>query len=220
MNSSDKKVVIIGSTGLIGGHLVEQLQQNPAIGQILLPVRRQVNFSQSKAMTVEVDFTDKEALRACVKGADAIFCAIGTTQQRVNGDKRLYKTIDFDIPVLVAKLCEEESVQYFAIVSSVGADSQSNNFYLQLKGDVEQAVQAFKIERIAIFRPSMLLGERKEFRLMEKVSKHIMQVFAFLIPKRYKGVQAAQVAKTMIQDAFRHHKGVQIYENEAILSAH
>jgi uncharacterized protein YbjT (DUF2867 family) len=97
------------------------------------------------------------------------------------------------------------------LVSSVGADSSSSNFYLRLKGEVEQAIEKMPIPYVGIFQPSLLLGNRNEFRLGERISQLIMPVFSFVIPSKYKPIAAKQVAKAMIREAIQDQKGVHRY---------
>jgi uncharacterized protein YbjT (DUF2867 family) len=100
----------------------------------------------------------------------------------------------------------------FVLVSSVGANSKSGNFYLKLKGEVEDALKVTGLKSVHIMRPSMLLGERKEFRLGEKISKGVMTAFSFLIPSKYKAIHAETVAKAMLIAAKENKEGVFVYE--------
>jgi uncharacterized protein YbjT (DUF2867 family) len=140
-----------------------------------------------------------------------VFCSVGTTQKKVNGNQIEYRKVDYDIPVKAAKFCEENEGTSFLLVSSVGADSASKNFYLAIKGEVEEAVMKRKIASISIFRPSLLLGDRKEFRIGEKISTILMKPLSFLIPSIYKPIEVAQVAKSMCQAAVLNKPGIHIY---------
>jgi uncharacterized protein YbjT (DUF2867 family) len=120
-----------------------------------------------------VDFNDAESFRLALEGSDVVFCAIGTTQKKVKGDKEAYRKVDYNITVNAAKFCKLNSCETFVLVSSVGANSKSKNFYLKLKGEVEDAVKSVGLKSVHIMRPSVLLGDRKEFRLGEKISKSI-----------------------------------------------
>lgn len=210
-----KTATVIGSTGLIGGQLVEQLQQDRQVETIRVLIRRPVQFSQTKVETRLVDFTDPESFKLAMEGSSAVFCAVGTTQKKVKGDKAAYRKVDFDIPVNAARFCAETGCPKFLLVSSVGASSKSNNFYLKLKGEVEDAVQQLPIKSIHIFRPSVLLGDRKEHRLGEAISKAVMQAFSFAFVgglRKYKPVQASDVAAAMINSAKKEAKGRFVYE--------
>lgn len=207
---------IIGATGLIGGYLLEELLKNDLYDNIRILVRRPVEFNHPKLEKKLVDFSDTESFRLALEGSDTVFCAIGTTQQKVKGDKAAYRKIDYDITVNAARFCKLTGCETFSFVSSVGANSKSRNFYLQLKGEIEEAVKATGLQSVSIMRPSVLLGDRKEFRLGEKISKGIMAAFSFLIPSKYKAVHGRDVAKAMIILATKKMEGTQVYQYHEI----
>ena len=137
----------------------------------------------------------------------------------MKGNKQAYRKVDYDIPVNAARFCAETGCQKFLFVSSVGANSKSNNFYLQLKGEVEEAVKQFPINQISVFRPSMLLGKRSEYRPAERIGQFMMSFFAFLLMgknEKYRPVDAFEVAKAMVQVSKEDNPGVSIYEYGAI----
>ncbi|MBI3137566.1 MAG: NAD(P)H-binding protein [Sphingobacteriales bacterium] len=189
---------IIGATGLVGGHLLELLLKDPYFDTVRILVRRPVDISHPKLEKKLIDFTDKENFRLALEGTDVIFSAIGTTQKKVRGDKDAYRKIDYDIPVNAAKLGKLCGCEKFVLVSAVGANSQRRNFYLKLKGEIEEAIQAAGIESVYILRPSVLIGNRKEFRFTEKLAGWLMPLFSFIIPAKYRPVKASEVAKAMI----------------------
>ena len=119
------------------------------------------------------------------------------------------------------KFCAKTACPAFLLVSSVGANSKSGNFYLKLKGEVEEAVQKLGIPNVGFFRPSMLGGERKEFRLGEKVAQPLMNLFGFMLIgkwEKYHSIDARSVARAMLQASKEEQQGVGIYEYEAILA--
>jgi uncharacterized protein YbjT (DUF2867 family) len=160
---------------------------------------------------IVIDFSDDLSFKNALSACDVVFCSVGTTQKQVNGDKVAYRKIDVDIPEKAAQFCEENGGTTFLLVSSVGADSKSGNFYLALKGEVEDYVVKRNIPSITIFRPSLLLGNRKEFRIGEIISTLFMKPLAFLVPSIYKPIEAAQVAKSMYHAAISNRPGVHIY---------
>lgn len=202
---------IIGATGLIGGYLLNELLQTSNYDTVRILIRRPFEFTHPKLEKKLVDFADAESFRLAMEGTDVVFCAIGTTQKKVKGDKTAYRKIDFDIPVNAARFCKMNGCETFVLVSSVGAASKNNNFYLKLKGEVEDAVRDVGLKSVHIMRPSVLLGDRKEFRLGEKISKGIMSVFSFLIPAKYKPIHGKQVAIAMLATAMKQNEGLYIY---------
>ena len=214
-----KTATVIGATGLIGSHLVRLLQEENSIETIRVLVRRPVQFSQSKVEVKLVDFSDPESFKLAIDGSDAVFCAVGTTQSKVKGNKEAYRKVDHDIPVNAARFCAETGCRQFLLVSSVGASSRSNNFYLKLKGEVEDAVRQQKIPTISIFRPSLLLGDRKENRPGEKISQLVMPAFSFLLVgnwSKYKAIQAKELAAGMVKASKQTKNGFYLFEYNEI----
>ena len=207
---------LIGTTGLIGGYLLEELLQDDYYDTIRILIRRPLELIHPKLEKKLVDFTDAESFRLALKGNDVVFCTIGTTQKKVKGDKEAYRKVDYDITVNAAKFCKMNGCETFVFVSSVGANSKSNNFYLKLKGEVEDAVKAVGLKSVHIMRPSVLLGDRKEFRLGEKISKGMMSTFSFLIPSKYKPIHGRDVAKAMVAAAKKHDEGFFVLEYSGI----
>lgn len=204
---TEKTATLIGATGLIGSHLLELLLADGNFGTVRILVRRPFELNHPKLEKKLVDFSDMESYRLALEGSDVIFCAIGTTQKKVKGDKEAYRKVDFDIPVNAARLGKLCGCETFVLVSSVGASSKSNNFYLKLKGEVEDAVNACGITHLHIVRPSLLLGKRKEYRFGERIAQAVMPVISFLLPKKYKPVQARKVAEEMVSGTWRIESG-------------
>jgi uncharacterized protein YbjT (DUF2867 family) len=209
--SGKKTAVVIGATGLIGGHLMNMLCEDGHFGSVRALLRRPVKFNNDKIQSIILNFDDQKALEDAISGSDVIFCSVGTTNRKVRGDKKAYRKVDFDIPVNAAKLCADNGCSHFILVSSVGADSKSRNFYLKLKAEVEDSLSAIGISAISVFRPSMLLGKREESRFFERLAQYIMVPFRFFIPSRYKPVEASDVARAMLRVAKNEQKGCRIF---------
>ena len=208
---------IIGATGLIGSRLLKLLQNNSYFSSIRVLSRRPVSISDPKTVVRVIDFADEEEFRDAVAGSDALFCAVGTTQKKVDGDEEAYRKVDYDIPVNASRYCAETGCPKFLIVSSVGADSSSGNFYLKLKGEVEDAVKVSGVPSVSIFRPSILLGKRDESRPGETFGKIVMSAFSFLLPSRIKPVDASVVAGAMLAAAKSGKIGAEIYQYNELM---
>ncbi len=163
------------------------------------------------AEVVVIDFEDPAAFGAALKGIDAVFCAVGTTRKKVKGDMDAYRKVDLDIPVNTARHCLENGCRHFSLVSSVGASAKSGNFYLKFKGDAEEAAARMGLSSVAVFRPSMLMGKRREFRLAEEISKIFASPLSFLFPAKYRPIRGLDVAKAMIAAAKREEPGLRVY---------
>jgi uncharacterized protein YbjT (DUF2867 family) len=207
--------VVIGATGLIGSQLVQLLLSDSAFNEVRILVRQPVSFSHQKLVVKTVAFDNYHDLKEKIGSGHSIFCCVGTTQKKVKGDKEAYRKVDYNIPVNAAHAAIENSFKKFLLVSSIGANKNSGNFYLQLKGSVEEAISKLKFESIHFFRPSLLLGDRKEFRAGEKIAQSSMKFISFLFfgpLKKYKPIESKDVAKAMLAAAKDTGKGIQIHE--------
>ncbi len=203
--------VVLGATGLIGSHLLEQLLNDDTFTKVRVLVRRPLDITHPKLETCITNFSDYDDYKAKLGKGDCIFCCIGTTNAHVKGDKALYRTIDFDIPVNAARFGKEAGFKQYLLVSAAGADSKSSIFYSRLKGEVEEVIATYNFNSFHVFRPSFLLGRRKEQRTGESIGKKVFQFFSFLIPSKYKGIQAVDVAKAMIKAAKGKKEGLKVY---------
>lgn len=207
-----KTATLIGASGLIGSHLLQLLLDDPYFDTVRILVRRKLQTTHQKLEQKIVDFNDSDSLLVAMDNSDAVFCTVGTTQKKVKGDKEAYRKVDYDIPVKAARFCKMTGCETFILVSAVGANNKAKNFYLKLKGEVEEVVKTVGIRSVYIMRPSMLLGDRKEFRFGEKTVTPLMKVFSFLIPSKYKPIQAADVAKAMFAAAKKNEEGFFVWE--------
>ncbi len=214
-----KTAVVLGATGLIGKHLVQELLENDYFIKVRLLVRSPLTLSHPKVDIQVVNFNDEKDIAARIDIGDVIFCCIGTTRKKVKGNKTEYRKVDYDIPIITARLGIQHGFNQFLIVSVAGAHPVAANFYLQLKGCIEEDVAALPFESIHIFRPSLLLGKREEFRLGERIARVAVKATAFLLIgawRKYKPIHAAEVAKSMVVAANREIAGVHTYEYDEI----
>ncbi len=210
-----KTAVLLGASGLIGNHLLQLLLQDDQYRHIRVLVRRPLEIADPRLETIVVDFNNQEEFKYALGKGDAIFCCIGTTMKNVKGDKTRYRQIDHDIPVNAAQWGFEAGFSQYAIISSVGANSKSSNFYLRLKGEVEDAVQSLSYPSLHIFRPSILLGKHKETRTGENMAQAVMPVLSFLFfgsLKKYRAVKAEDVARAMLGAVQAGIPGQHVYE--------
>ena len=216
-----RTATLIGATGLIGSHLFQLLKEDKTFDATRLLVRRPFQQNDPGVEVKLIAFDDHESFKLGIEGSSVVFCTIGTTQKKVNGNKEAYRKIDFDIPVKAASFCKETGCNTFVLVSSVGADSNSKNFYLRLKGEVEDAVKKEGLKSIHIMRPSILLGNRREFRLGENIGKIAMQAFSFLLfgkMKKYKPIHAKDVAQAMLNAGRQNKEGSFVYEGPELFA--
>jgi uncharacterized protein YbjT (DUF2867 family) len=210
-----KTAVVLGATGLIGQHLVQELLQNEFFSKVRILVRRPLKLNHPKADVQVVNFNDEKDIAARIDIGDVIFCCIGTTRKKVKGNRTEYRKVDYDIPIITARLGIQHGFNQFLIVSAIGANPLAANFYLQLKGCIEEDVTALPFESIHIFRPSILLGKREEFRPGENIGKAFVKAISFLLLggwRKYRPIPAADVAKAMVAAANKEIAGVHMYE--------
>jgi nucleoside-diphosphate-sugar epimerase len=194
-----KTALIFGSSGLVGNELLNVIRQNNNYNKIKLFVR---SFSVSHGPKIEIiktDFNNLENYRNSMLGDDCFFC-IGTTRKETP-DKNEYRRVEYNLPVDIAKIAKSNSVKSFIYVSSIGANSNSSSFYLKNKGQVEEELNKINFSKLAIIRPSILLGNRKVFRLGEVIGIFIMKTLSIFFLgslKKYKPIQAQKVAEAMV----------------------
>jgi uncharacterized protein YbjT (DUF2867 family) len=207
-----KTAAIIGITGLIGSELYDLLKNDTGFEYIRLIVRRPLTNNHPRTEVKLVDFNDAESLQLALEGCETIFCAVGTTKKKVKGDQQAYRKIDFDIPVHAAQYGMQTGCEKFILVSAVGANPKSSNFYLRLKGEVEEAIKSIGLASVHVMRPSFLLGDRKEHRAGEKLAAAVMKTIGFLFPPKYKAIPARTVASAMIASAKKDGGGFFVHE--------
>ena len=190
------KAIILGSTGLIGSALMSQLDADGSFTEVIALVRKLTNKSFSKAKEVVFDFENPSD--SVFEGFDIVFCCLGTTIKKA-GSKEAFRKVDFEYPLIIAQLAKDKGVGKYAIVTAMGADKSSSIFYNRVKGEIESELEKLNFKSLGIFRPSMLLGDRQEFRLGEKIGQAVMNVLSFIIPANYKAIQGAKVAESMLK---------------------
>ena len=195
-----KTALVFGSSGLIGGHLLNELIQNDNYSKIKLFVRSDHGSNDSKTEIIKTDFNNLENHKEDIKGDDCFFC-IGTTKQN-SPDKNEYKRVELDVPKKIAQIAKSNLVNSFVFVSSGYADPNSSGDYLKFKGLVEEELKRLSFSKLGIMRPSFLMGDRKEKRVGEKVGIFIFKLLSplFLGPlKKMKPIHSKKVAKAMIK---------------------
>ena len=194
-----KSALLFGASGLVGGHVLNQLISNNNYSKIKLFVRSSINISDPKIEIIQTDFNNLENHREDIKGDDCFFC-IGTTKKN-SPDKNEYKRVELEVPKQIAKIAKSNLVNSFVFISSGYADPKSSGDYLKFKGEVEEELKRLNFPKLGIMRPSFLLGDRKEKRIGEKIGIFVFKLLSplFLGPlKKMKPIHSAIVAKAMI----------------------
>lgn len=218
-----RTAVVIGSTGLIGEDLVERLARQGTWGQVLAISRKPKNWLNPKARTIEFDFLNWASLELQIRsfaGSSGLdfFCCLGTTI-RAAGSEAAFRKVDLEAVAAFAVLAQRCRAEQLLLVSAVGADPESDVFYNRVKGEAEQAVLKRFPGELHILRPSLLLGDRKDFRLFERLAILFAPIYSPLLVgdlKKYKPIQSKNVAKVMMSIAARVKSAPTIIENEQI----
>ncbi|WP_027418997.1 oxidoreductase [Crocinitomix catalasitica] len=210
-----KKAILIGATGLIGKALLTQLLDSAEYDEVRVFTRRKTGENHPKLREFIVDFNAIENAKADLVG-DVLFSCLGTTLKTAGSKEAQYK-IDFDMQFNTTKIAKENGVENMVLLSSAGANAKSSVFYSRMKGELDEAVEKLGFDRVGIIRPSMLAGDRKEFRWSEKIFTPIMYAFSW-IPgiRKYRPIKDKTVAKAMINAVNDSAKSTEIYELEAV----
>ncbi|MCK6204090.1 NAD(P)H-binding protein [Bacillus infantis] len=215
-----RKALILGATGLTGGHLLELLLGSGQYSQIKVISRRPLSIEHPKLTVYIGGFSSLEEMGDAFK-ADDIFCCIGTTIKKA-GSKDAFRETDLEYPLKAAHLAQEAGAARFLIISSMGADTDSKFFYNKVKGQMEEQLKTLNAFSLHIFRPSLLVGDRAEFRLGEKAGEVFLKAAGpFMKGKlqKYKSIKALDVAKGMAAAAIRDkeaRKAAMIYDSDEI----
>lgn len=220
-----KTALVIGATGLIGNYVVQQLLNDATYKTVRTISRRPTGLTHAKLDERIVNFEDAAQLTEAVGQGDVLFSCMGTTNANVKGNKALYKFIDIDIPAMVAATAYANNYSTCLLVSAIGANTKSGNFYIQLKGMAEEKIIESKLSSIHIFQPSQLLGNRKnEKRTLEKIAQVIISGIGFLFVgalTKFKPIHYTEVGNAMLVAAKKNTPGVYRYtykEMKSLLS--
>lgn len=206
--------IIAGSTGLIGQAIAQQLASVDA--QVTLLARREIPTFSANQQLMMTDFKQLSFPKS-TSNDDTLFCALGTTIKTA-GSKQEFEAVDLHLVVSVAKAAKAAGIKRLVVVSSTGTSAKARGFYLQTKARMEAALIEIGFEHLVILRPSLLLGERNEFRLAERIGEVISKALKPLFIgklRRFRPVQARAVAAKMIALASSESK-VRIVESEEI----
>lgn len=210
------KALLVGATGLIGTQLLRKLLEDTFYTYVEIWVRNSLGISHPKLEEKIIDFSKINSFPSME--TDHVFCCLGTTIKKAKTPEQ-FRKVDLDYVFELAKLAERSNVLKFVVISSIGANHKSGNLYLRTKGEMEEEIKKIKIPSIIIFRPSLLLGNRNEFRFGENISKIFMNVFGIFLfgkVKKYRAIKDTIVAQAMIKAAKTEKTGIDIFESDKI----
>jgi uncharacterized protein YbjT (DUF2867 family) len=211
------KAVIVGASGLIGSSLLELLLDSTQYDEVLALVRKELPIHHKKLVQLVVDFEHLDEYANSIAG-QAIFCCLGSTKKKTP-DMAVYRKIDHDYPLQLAQIAKRNAIKQYHLVSAIGADAKSSNFYTKMKGETEDDIQKVGLKCLQIYRPSVLTGNRTESRPMERFAIGLMKVVDPLLGgglKKYKSIPAGTVARAMYNQSLRYEEGVFIHPSDKI----
>ncbi|KMJ58286.1 hypothetical protein AB685_10270 [Bacillus sp. LL01] len=212
-----RSALVIGATGLIGAHLKEEILRNPDYGTLTILVRRQLQEKHQKLTEIKADFDSLSSYKQYFHVDDLYIC-LGTTKKKA-GTQENFRKVDYDYVVKAARLAKECGVKRVAVVSAIGADANSRFFYNHIKGEMEKALSEIGIPSTYIFRPSLLLGDREEFRMGERIGEVLGNAINPILKgklKKYRSVQGKVVAQAMVKFLKDARDGVHVVESDLI----
>lgn len=210
-----RSAIVVGATGLTGSSLIEQLCENDEYVSVIVIARRELQYKHPK---LEVKIRNFDTLEEKdIEFAHELYCCLGTTIKKA-GAREAFEKVDFEYPLAIASLAKKQGIPHMLVITAMGANEQSRFYYNRVKGKLENALIELGLQRLSIIRPSLLVGQREEFRLGEKVGEKLLKLANPLLIgplKRSRAIEASQVAKAMIVIALHGKKqSVTIYPSQ------
>jgi uncharacterized protein YbjT (DUF2867 family) len=213
-----KKAILLGATGLVGQQLLQLLLSSDHYEAIVTFGRKPLETHPKLQQVVCSDLSEMDQHAATFEGVEDVFCCLGTTI-RVAKTRERFREVDYGYPLLAAKLAKAAGVKRYLLVSAMGANTNSNIFYSRVKGEIETAIQMLQLPSVCIFRPSLLLGNRTEFRFGERLSILLSRPLQIIWRGKwfkYKPIEARDVALAMVRVAQMFLPGTHIFENDQL----
>ena len=208
MYLTPQHALIAGATGLTGEHLLDRLLNEPTVPRVLAPTRRPL----AEHARLDNPVGDLNSLLPTLEGPlDVAFCCLGTTMKQA-GSEAAFRAVGYGLPLAVGQRALELGARHYIVVSAIGADSQSSIFYNKVKGELEEALRAQGWTQLTLARPSLLIGQRQEERLGERLAAPLSQ----WLPGKWHGIEAAVLARALWRLALEEGKGVRVVESDEL----
>ena len=212
-----RTALVLGATGLVGGHCLELLLADDAWTRVTVIARRPSGRTNPKLVERVADF-DRLDEQGDAFAADDVFCCLGTTIRKA-GSQDAFRRVDHGYVVRAAELARKQRARQFLLVSALGADPGSRVFYNRVKGEAERDVSTQAFEGVALLRPSLLMGERAEHRRGEALAQKAAPILSPLLLgpfRKYRAVHGRTVARAMLRLAKEPVAGVRVVESDEI----
>ncbi len=215
------RIALVGASGLIGSALIRLAVGRSDI-RVIAVARREIALPKGARMEVLVADPANWADAIAAANADVLVCALGTTIRKVGGDQAAFKAVDHDLVLACATAARDCGIRQVIVISSVGADASSKNFYLRVKGEVEQALGRLRLGRLDVIRPGLLRGARRELRPAEGLGMVLSPLADLLMQgkwRKYRSVRDETIARAIVGLTREKAAGRFVYEHDAILRA-
>lgn len=208
MYLTPQHILLAGATGLTGEHLLDRLLNEPTISRVLAPTCRPL--AEHPHLDNPVG-NIAELLPELEGRVDIAYCCLGTTIKDA-GSEEAFRQIDHDLIIQYAQRARDMGARHLLVISAIDADPSSSIFYNRVKGETEQALRAQNWPQLTIARPSLLIGNRVEPRLVERIAAPLSR----LIPGRYHGIEACQLARALWRLALEEQDGIRVVESDEL----
>jgi uncharacterized protein YbjT (DUF2867 family) len=219
---AQRQAMLLGASGLVGGYCLGELLIAGDYGRVIAILRRDLSLASNQSHVEKLERRVKELSSVAASdfaGVNDVFCALGTTIAKA-GSQPAFRAVDYELPMRAARAAKAAGAEQFLLVSSVGANPESSNFYLRTKGELERDLATVGFKALHIFRPGLLLGARQEFRFSESLAQRIGPLLNLLMwgpLRRFRSVHAHTVAKAMVSAALQGGNGVRVHEYDGIV---
>lgn len=210
MSDERATVLLVGATGLVGGHVLDRLLADPRVTRVIAPVRRSLSRRDARLHAPVVDF-DALPDDAALWSVDAVICTLGTTM-RVAGSRDAFRRVDHDYPLATAALARRHGARAFALTSAAGADAQSRFFYNRVKGELEAALQAQGWPSLTLVRPGLIGGDRAQTRAAERAGAVVLGALGPVLPRRWRISPATHIADALVDRVLAAAPGCRIVD--------
>ncbi|MFM2485957.1 NAD-dependent epimerase/dehydratase family protein [Celerinatantimonas yamalensis] len=209
------KLLLVGSTGLVGSHVLHLALAEQRVQEVLVLTRRALNIQHPKLRTQIVDFENLPE-DARLWHADAVICTLGTTM-RIAGSKAAFRRVDYAYPLAVAKRARQHHTPAYVLNSALGANPTARIFYNQVKGELERDLTQLGYPSLSLIRPGLIGGAREQVRLGEQTLSVVLNILSPLLPRRWHINPAPRIAQALIEAALEQPQGTNIVTAEQLI---
>jgi uncharacterized protein YbjT (DUF2867 family) len=208
-----RRAIVAGATGLVGREVVKLLLDDPDVISVVALTRQPLGIPHPKLSEALIAFEHLDDFAS--PAVDDYFCCLGTTMRKA-GSREAFRRVDFEYPVAIARMALAAGATRCFFVSSAGADPMSRVFYTRTKGELEVEIARLPFRTVVAFRPSLLDGDRAEYRFGERMALAVLRPLSSVVPAKFRPIGSAAVARAMVAAARADEAGRFVVESDAI----